>query len=106
HAEAREVFLLVGDVEVTGVAESSKAVGRPLADDLEHGLDVAVGDDRRLFEWAERAVTPKDRRDADLQVDVAGAELDGAPEQEIEFHTDTRASACPSGVFRRRARGS
>jgi len=41
---------------------------------------------------AERAVAAQHRRTADFQVDVAGAELDGAPQKRIQFH------ACPQSA--------
>ncbi len=84
--EAREIVFLVGDVQVAARLEGLEPLGRAFADELEDALGIAVGDHRRLLERGERTVAPEDRRNADLQVDVARAELDGASEQEIEFH--------------------
>src|SRR6266702_3775818 len=44
---------------------------------------------RVIAEGLEIAVASKDRRLADLQVDVTGAELDGAPEQTVQIHKDS-----------------
>jgi alkylhydroperoxidase family enzyme len=85
-AEAGEIVVLIGDVEIAGLLERFETLGRSLSDCLEDGLRVTIRQDWALLQWAEVAVATKDRRDADLQVDVARAELDGAPEQGIQFH--------------------
>ena len=86
-AEARQVAVLVGDVEVAVVVEELEALRRAGADDLERGREVGVAQGRPAFEGAELAVASDDRRLAELQVDVAGAELDGAREQSVQIHT-------------------
>src|SRR5439155_17612421 len=75
--------------------EASRRRGR---DDLERHLDRGLVERRPLLEPREDAVAPEHRRLAGLQVDVAGAELDGAPKESVEIHRRTRRNR------RRRAR--
>src|SRR4029078_5992798 len=84
-AEPRQILVLVRDIEVAGLLEGLEALGRALPDDLDQGIHVPVHEDRGVLERAERASAPQERRDADLQVDVAGAEFNGASEQGIEL---------------------
>ena len=109
-AEAREVAVLVRDVEVAGVVEVLELLGRAAADDLEHRGERRVVERRHVRHRVQVAVEPADRRLADLQVDVAGAELDGAREESVEIHAartrDRRAAGAFSlaaGVASRRA---
>src|SRR5213079_1960403 len=52
-AEARQILFLVGDVEIAAGLERLEALGRAFADDLEHGLGIAVAELGRLLERAE-----------------------------------------------------
>src|SRR5215210_2366428 len=100
-AEPGEVAVLERDVEVTGLLEGFEALGRALPHYLDQRVHVLVHQNRVLLERAERAVAPEDRREADLQVDVAGTEFNGASEQGIELHGGLPwASACLSRRFR------
>ena len=85
-AEPRQIAVLVGDVEVARVAEKLEPLRRAGPDDLEHGLQVGVRQRRALVESAELAVAPEHGRLAELQVDVAGAEVDGTREETVEIH--------------------
>ena len=53
---------------------------------MEDGLEVRVRERLDPVEWAHRAVPAQNRRLADLQMDVAGAELDGTLENCIQVH--------------------
>src|SRR6476659_6343485 len=64
-AEPRQIVVLVGDVEVTGLLEGLQALGRTSSDDLDQGLHVPVHENRSLLERAEGAIAPQDRREAD-----------------------------------------
>ena len=86
HAEARQVLVLVGDVEVAARLEVLEALGRPAADDLEHGGERRLVERRGALDRVEIAVAADDRRPADLQVDVARTHLDGVPEQPVQVH--------------------
>ena len=86
-AEARQVAVLVGDVEVAGVVEVLELLGRAAADASSRTASRAASSSG----WAsaigvEIAVDPADRRLADLQVDVGGAELDGTQEKTVQIH--------------------
>ena len=76
-AEAREVLVLVRDVEVARLLERFVALRRALADRFEDGFDVAVRE--RSASSSSGPSEPSRRRiggTAHLQVDVAGAELE------------------------------
>ena len=55
-------------------------------DDFDRALEVFVGERRGARNGPELAVAPENRRLAELQVNVGGAELHGAPEHVIEIH--------------------
>ena len=59
---------------------------RQVGDGRERRLEIAVVERRVLGEQAELAVAPEHRRLADLQVDIARAELHGAAEYRIQVH--------------------
>ena len=85
-AEAREVLVLVRDVEVARVVEAVALVRRDLGDLVEDERELLLAEHRQVVHRAERAVAAKDRRLADLQMDVACAELDGALEGGVQVH--------------------
>ena len=85
-AEARKPVARVRDVELARVEERLELRRRDRGDALERRLEVVVRERRDPLDGAERAVATDDRRLADLEVDVARAELDGCPQGEIEVH--------------------
>ena len=58
-----------------------------LGDGREDGVELRVVERRPAVEREQRAVAAKDRRLADLQVDVARAGLDGAQKHGVEIHS-------------------
>src|SRR5712691_9016150 len=85
-AEAREILALVRDIEITGLLELADLERGRRANRLEHRLQGEIVERRFALHRGERAVAPKDRRLADLEMDVARAEFDGTPEQGIQVH--------------------
>ena len=69
--------------------EGGEARGRSGRDDLQGNVHRRLVERRPLLEPREGAVAPEHRRLAGLQVDVAGAELDGAPKESVEIHRRT-----------------
>jgi hypothetical protein len=104
-AEARQVFVLVGDVEVACLLKAVALVRSDFRDLVQHRLEVVIRQRLDAGHGPERAVATEDRRLADLQMDVARAELDGAPEGRVQVHERSDpASARSSRAFRRRGR--
>jgi hypothetical protein len=89
HAEARQLVGGVRDVEVARLVELLQLRRRHRADALERHEQVALREGRPLRQLAERPVAPDDRRPVELQVDVGGAELDGARKEGVEIHAAT-----------------
>ncbi len=58
-------------------------------DGREHDLEVGLAERGPALERRQLAVAPEHGRLPELQVDVAGAELDGAFEQGVEIHGGT-----------------
>ena len=100
NAEPWEVLALVGDVEVAAREEGCEPCRRGGADGVERGRESGLVERRPVLHRKEDAVAPKDRRLANLQVDVAGAELDGAPKECVQFHPARLASAAAGSFFR------
>ena len=61
-AEAREIGVLVRDVEVPRLLEGLEPLRRAFPDQLDELLHVPIDQDRGLLQRGERAVAPKDRR--------------------------------------------
>ena len=89
-AEARQVGALVGDVEIAALLELRVPLRLHLRDALEVSVQVVLGQVRRILHRPERTVAPQHRRAAEFQVDVAGAEFDGARKEGVEFHDTPR----------------
>src|SRR5262249_41497861 len=89
-AKAGEVGRLVRDVELALGVEGVEPVGRSGGDAPETAVEVLVGELRASLEGMEVTVSTEDRRATDLQVHVAGVELDAAREKEVEIHDTTR----------------
>ena len=85
-AEARQALVLVGDIEVAGLVEAVALVRRGFGDLLQHRLEVAGAELLLPVEWRHRAVAAQDRRLADLEMDVARAEVDAALEDGVQVH--------------------
>jgi hypothetical protein len=85
-AEARQPVGRVSDVEVAALVEGAEPLGRHSGDRLERAEQVGRPERRALREWRDRTVATQHRRLVQLQVDVARAELDGAPEEGIQVH--------------------
>ena len=92
-AEPRQAGRRVGAVELSRLEERLQPLRRLGADLLEGELEVALGQLGLAFEFAQVPVPAYDRRPLDLQVDIAGAKLDGAPEHEFEIHRQPLQSA-------------
>jgi hypothetical protein len=86
HAEPREVAALVRDVEVAVLAEVLEPLRHACRNAPKHGLEVVVGEVRVDIERHQRPVVPKHGRPPHLQVDVGGAEGNGAVQESIEIH--------------------
>ena len=84
-AEAREILVLVGDVEVAARLEGRTPLGGAGADDVEDGGEVRLGE-RGGVERGEAAVPAKDGWPPELEVDVARPQLDRVPEQAVQVH--------------------
>ena len=103
-AEAGQPFDRVGDVEVTGLVERAEALGREARDRLERGEQVGLAQRGRAVDRADAAVAPEHGRLLQLQVDVARAELDGVPKEDVQVHGESRReSAARPSCFRRRS---
>src|SRR5690349_13512346 len=79
-AEAREPFRRVGAVELSGLEERLQTLRRLGADLLERQLEISLGELCLAIEFAQAAVAANDRRPFHLEVDIAGAEFNGAAE--------------------------
>ena len=80
-------------------SKCGELLGRAAADDPEDRVEVLLLERREAVHRVEIAVATEDRRLADLQMNVAGAELDGAPEQVVQIHEDSdmdRRSGTPA----------
>ena len=84
----------VRDVEVAARVEVGAAGRIAPRDDVEHALEVRIRERRDAVEGEEVAVVAKDRRLADLQVDVAGVQADRAAEERVQVH------GCPHPIGR------
>ena len=84
--ESRQAGRRVCAVELARLEERLQPLRRRGADLLEGELQVVLGQLRLTFQPAQVAVAAQDRRPLDLEVDVAGAEFDGASEHEFEIH--------------------
>ena len=85
-AEPRQVGQLVGGVHLAGLLEEADAAGRAGADRVQDLLEGFRGEGAVPFEGREVAVDPHDRRLTELEMDVAGAEIDGLGENVVEAH--------------------
>src|SRR5207237_3531359 len=79
------------------VVEVLDLLGCTAADRCEHRAEGGVVERRVPLEGAELAVESKDRRLADLEVDIAGAELDGAREQTVQIHANSNEGSAGGG---------
>src|SRR5205814_10582402 len=97
-AEPRQPLRRIGAVELARFEERLQPLRRLRADLLERELEVALGQLWLALELAETPVAADDRRTLHLQVDVAGAKLDGAAEHEFEIHRQpfNRPAAAPA----------
>jgi hypothetical protein len=84
-AEAREILVLVGDVEVAGGLELGSPLGGARADRIEDGQERRLVE-RGGFERDEATVPAKDGWPPELEVDVARPLLDRVPEQAVQVH--------------------
>ena len=89
-AEARQALGGVGDVEVAGLVERLQPLGSDPRHGLECGEQVLLVQRRALVERRDRAVATQHRRLVQLEVDVARAEFNGAPEEGIQVHRASR----------------
>src|SRR4029453_15591899 len=85
-AEARQVAALVGDVEVAGLVKMLQPLRRRRADAVEDRVEIGLGQSRMLVHRQHRAVAAQHRRPVELEVNIAGAELDGALQQDVQVH--------------------
>ena len=84
-AEAREVLVLIRDVEVAARLEGRAPLGRAGADRVEDQGEVRLAQ-RGGVERGEAAVPAKDGWPPELEVDVARPQLDRVPEQAVQVH--------------------
>ena len=66
--------------------ERLQPLGRDAGHRLERGEQVLLAQRRALLERRDHAVATQHRRLVQLEVDVARAEFDGAPEEGIQVH--------------------
>jgi hypothetical protein len=108
--EPRQALRRVRDVEVAALVEGLQPLGRDEGHRLEGGEQVLLAQRRALLERRDHAVATQHRRLVQLQVDVARAELDGAPEEGIQVHRASREESaglvpCFRGARSRRSGG-
>src|SRR5205085_1534731 len=85
-AEAREVLGGVGDVELAVFVEGRELGRNELGDRCKHGIEVDLRKRRKVPERRKLAVASDDGWTADLEMNVARADLDGAPQHSVQFH--------------------
>ena len=91
--EAREVLGGIGEVELAMLVKGG-ALGRDeLRERSEDRVEVDLGDRWAAVEQGQRAVATHDGGTADLEMDVARAELDGAPQHGVQFHNGAHRQA-------------
>jgi hypothetical protein len=90
-AEARQPVGGVGDVEVSGLVELLETLGHDARHRLDGGEQVLLSERRAVLEWRDGAVATQHRGLVQLQVDIARAEVDGAPEEGIQVHKGVAA---------------
>ena len=97
-AEPRQPLRCVGAVELARLEERLQPLRRLRADLFQRELELALGQLGLALELAETPVAADDRRTLHLQVDVAGAKLNGAAEHEFEIHRQpfNRPAAAPA----------
>ncbi len=91
--EARQLGLRVGDVEVARLLEHLAPTRRDHGHGVQDGFEIRLGQRWMLDDLLEVAVHAHDGRLAELQVDIGGAHVDGAPQQRVEFHGPSIGSA-------------
>ena len=105
-AEAREADRLVGSVELAGALEDLEPRGRGGADVIHDLPQLERAERGEADQRLELAVEAHDRRPAGLQVDVAGAAVDGGAEDLVEVDGWSSCGYPPPNWMGARSRGS